>query len=306
MRNNKLYIYSFYKFVKILNKISIKCEFEKVLNKINLKGTIILADEGINGSISGNKNDLNYFLETINRILEIKVNDIKINRINTIPFNRMKVRLKKEIVSLGVGEMDINRDGGSYIDPEDWDSMILHKNTQILDVRNNFEIEIGKFKNAIRSNTKSFREFPKTIENLKISKDQPIAMYCTGGIRCEKASAYLKKQGYSMIYQLKGGIINYLEYHKKKEIGSNWQGECFVFDDRVTINKNLEKGKYLQCYACRHPIRDEHILSKEYKKGVSCPYCFHERSDLQKSKSRSRQIQIELAKKNKGHSIFLK
>ncbi len=292
MKSNKLLVYSFYRFLFIKNKSSIKKHLDKYLLDYVVKGTILLADEGINGSISAKEDDLNEIISHIKKILNIRKIEIKINSTNFLPFNKLKVRLKKEIVSLGQGNIDVNKDRGKLLNTNEWNKIISNKSTKLIDVRNNFEIEIGSFKNACNLKTESFRDFPKKFDTLNLKKNTKIAMYCTGGIRCEKASAYLKKKGFKNIYQLKGGILEFLKNNKNKK-NSNWNGECFVFDKRVSINKNLIRGKYTQCYGCRRPLSKKDLKSKLYEKGVSCEYCYFERTDQQKKRSISRQIQIE-------------
>tara|TARA_Y100000816_G_scaffold95872_1_gene66582 strand:+ start:1022 stop:1921 length:900 start_codon:yes stop_codon:yes gene_type:complete len=287
-------IFSFYRFVDINNKISLKHEIENFLLKYSIKGTVLIADEGINGSLAGLDDELNSLIKYIKSKLKIKTINLKINEINFIPFNRLKIRLKKEIVSLGQGDLNVKKGKAKIIRPDEWDKTILDEDFKIIDTRNMFEIEIGSFKNSINPNTKSFREFPSKFEKLNIDKKSKIAMFCTGGIRCEKASIFLKKNGFKNVYQLDGGIINYLNYIKQKNIkNSGWRGDCFVFDGRVTINKSLEKGKYIQCYGCRRPIRKKDTKSKNYKKGIHCPYCVSERTEIQKKRSADRQKQIE-------------
>ena len=212
MNNNQFYIFSFYKFVKVRNKSIIKTKIESFLSDKIVRGTILLADEGINASISGSLKDLDIIIRYIEELINVNELDIKKNQTNFLPFNRMKVRLKNEIVSLGLGTIDIDRFTGKFIEPSEWDNILKDKNAIILDVRNIFEIEIGNFLNAKNPQTKSFREFPLQIEKLNLNKNDQIAMYCTGGIRCEKASSYLKMKGFKNVSQLNGGIIKYLEY----------------------------------------------------------------------------------------------
>ena len=303
---NNLKIYSFYKFTKILNKEKFKYEIEIFISNIKLRGTILIADEGINGSISGDEKDLMKIIKFIKKKLNIDTLEIKVNDVAFLPFNKIKIRLKKEIVSLGKSFTNLNNISENFINPEEWDNFINQKNINLIDLRNTYEISIGKFKNSLNPDTNSFREFPKKIKTLNLDKDKKIAMYCTGGIRCEKASKYLNKLGYDKIYQLKGGIISYLEYLKKNKIKkSKWSGECFVFDNRVTINDNLERGSYLQCHGCRRPISTSDTKSNLYVKGVSCPYCFKKRTDKQKKSSKTRQKQIDMAEiKNISHPFM--
>ena len=303
---NKIFVYTFYRFLKINNKDKVKKIFEKFLLNKPIKGTILLADEGINCSISSDKENLDKLIIFVKRVINIRKLKIKINRAEKIPFNRMKVRLKKEIVTLGKGILNVKKMHGVNIHPKEWDKYIKNKDTFVIDVRNKFEIKIGKFKNAINPNTESFRDFPNFISEMKIDKNAKIAMYCTGGIRCEKASSYLKTKGYKNVSQLEGGIIEYLNYNLNNKKKSLWKGECFVFDDRVAINSNLRKGNYIQCFGCRTPITKKDTLSVNYVKGVSCPYCFDKRSEHQKNRSRVRQSQIEEAKRNNRYNVFLK
>ncbi len=291
--DKNLYVYTFYRFIKLENTQKIKKSLDAFFFKTNLKGTILLSTEGINTSISGSMNELENCIKLIRKILRIRKLDIKISLVENNPFNRLKVRLKKEIVSLGKGYLDVNKKTGKFISPSEWDELIISNDIKLIDTRNIYEIEIGKFKKAINPMTNNFREFPSKFEHLKISKNQKIAMYCTGGIRCEKASAYLKTKGYKNIFQLDGGIINYIKHHKKNKTNKLWNGECFVFDNRVTINKNLTKGEYVQCYGCSQPLSKKDLKSKFYIKGVTCGFCYLERTDQQKRNSMTRQIQIE-------------
>ena len=295
-------VYSFYRFIEIKNKIKIKNKIENFIINKKLRGTILIANEGINGSISGREVDLNLLLKFIKQLIKIRKIEIKINNVNYLPFNRIKIRIKKEIVSLGKGKIVKNKRKRNFINPSEWDDLIIQKDTVLIDLRNTYEIKIGSFRNSINPLTNSFRDFPKKFKKMNFKKDKKIAMYCTGGIRCEKASNYLSQEGYKNIFQLKGGIINYLDYLQKNKKRTNWKGECFVFDNRVTINKKLKPGKYIQCHGCRAPITQKEAMSEMYMKGVTCPYCFNERSDKQKKSSMSRQKQINLAEiKNKKH-----
>ena len=305
LKIDKFQIYTFYRFVSISNTKKIKNEIEDYIKKIKLRGTILLAEEGINGSISGQEKDLKNLIVFIKRILNIRKLEIKINKANFLPFNKIKIRLKKEIVSMGKNYIDTVQNTGKKISPKDWDHVINNKDYKIIDTRNKFEIAIGSFNNSINPKTQCFRDFPKNFQKLKIKKNSKIAMFCTGGIRCEKASSYLKQVGYENIFQLDGGILNYLDYkHKSKNNESEWYGECFVFDNRVTVNEKLKMGKYSQCYGCRHPITKSDKKLKSYVKGVSCKYCYKLRTKQQLSRSLSRQIQINIANhKKESHSF---
>lgn len=305
-RDSKFYVVSFYRFIKINNKGQVKILVDDYIKLKSIRGTILLANEGLNASISGKLCDLENTITKIKKILKIRKLELKISQVSFLPFNKIKVRLKKEIVSLGKGVIDVNRNTGKKISPSKWNDIIKRNNVKLIDTRNNYEIEIGKFNGAINPGTNNFREFPQKLEKLKIKKKDKIAIYCTGGIRCEKASAYLKNKGYKNIIQLDGGILNYLKYINQNNVKSLWRGDCFVFDDRVSINHKLKKGKYYQCYGCRRPITKEDMLSPKYKKGVSCSYCFFERSDRQKMKSQTRQDQINRFKIKKETNSFNK
>ena len=303
MLKSKIYIYTFYRFKKFTSIKSIKIKLDKSLKNKLILGTVLIANEGINGTISGTEKDLNDFISLIKQILKIKRLSIKISQNNFIPFYRLKIRIKKEIVTLGDKTINPEKITGKYIDPKKWDRIVNNKKYIIIDTRNDYEVSIGTFVNAINPKTKSFREFPKFIENLNIKKNQPIAMFCTGGIRCEKASSFLIKNGFKDISQLDGGILNYLEVKKNNKINS-WKGECFVFDNRVAVNNKIEKGTYEQCYGCRHPITNKDMELKSYKKGATCKYCIGLKSKSKIQSSSTRQNQIDMAEKNfKSHSF---
>ena len=305
-QNDKFLIYSFYRFINLKNIKSIKNKLDFFFKELNIKGTILLSKEGINGSISGTKSELEIIIKYLKKLINIRKLELKVNSVKFLPFKRLKVKIKKEIVSLGKGKIDVYKHRGKLINPNEWDNIVRDKNIRLIDVRNEYEIEIGSFERSENPHTTNFREFPAAVKKLKINKKDKIAIYCTGGIRCEKASAYLKLNGYKNIVQLKGGIIKYLEhsyYEKKKSL---WSGECFVFDDRVAINKKLTKGRYIQCYGCRRPLNNYETRSIYYEKGVSCQYCFHERSQDQKKRSLTRQKQIDFAETHNNAHPFKK
>ena len=290
---------AFYQFVSLENINHLQTFILKFCKKNNIKGTILLAAEGINGTISGKKNNIHEFLKFIKtdpflngsfKNLEHKESWASKN-----PFYRMKVRLKKEIVALGVDGVSPAKKVGQYVNPEDWNALIEDPNTIVIDTRNNYEVDIGSFKNAINPQTDTFREFPSYLEkNLKDNKQKKVAMFCTGGIRCEKATSLMLNKGFENVYHLKGGILKYLETIPKDK--SLWQGECFVFDQRVAVMHGLDEGQYDQCYACRHPLSPEELESNQYTKGISCPYCFNKLSDKKKAGVIERQRQIMLSK----------
>ena len=219
-----------------------------------------------------------------------------------MPFPRLKVKLKKEIVTIGDCEINPGEKVGEYVDPLDWNQLITDEDVLVLDTRNTYEVSIGSFEGAIQPETTNFREFPEwaETEGSKLPKDKKIAMFCTGGIRCEKASSLLKDKGFEKVYHLKGGILNYLEKVKPEE--SLWSGECFVFDDRVALNHKLEPGSYDLCHGCRMPITEKDKLSAKFIRGVSCSHCFDDKTEEQKRRYADRQMQIDLAKsRNQKH-----
>ena len=304
---NNLKVISFYRFKTIKNTKILKNKIEIYLKKKNIRGTILLASEGINGSLAGREIELIKTIRFLKKCMNIRKLRLRINSIDYLPFNRTKIRLKKEIVSLGKGKINVNKLKGKLVSPDEWNKLVKNKKTKILDVRNIYEVDIGKFDRSISPNTNTFRQFTYKFEMLNIKRDASIAMYCTGGVRCEKASSYLKKIGYKNVYQLEGGILNYLDYKiRNKKIKSHWKGECFVFDDRVAVNKDLKKGEYFQCYGCRSAITKKDIKSKFYKKGVYCPNCYYLRSVEQKNSSETRQFQIELNRKKNIRDSFSK
>ena len=295
---NNICIISFYKFVTILNLEELKIQIENICSKFDTKGTILIAPEGINGTIEGSKNNIKKFLETLKN--NKKFSDI-IPKYSYSPkdsFNRMKVRLKKEIVTIGNTEVNPNKYIGKYIEPNDWNELISDPNTILIDTRNEYEVAIGTFKGAINPKTKSFRDLPNWIKNNLENEDddyknKKIAMFCTGGIRCEKSTSYLVQKGFTNVSHLKGGILKYLENIPKKK--SLWDGECFVFDQRVSVAEELKPGSYLMCHGCRMPLKPEDTKLKSYIHGVSCKYCHNKKSAESKKRYADRQKQINLA-----------
>jgi UPF0176 protein len=290
---------AFYHFVTLDNKNSFQEHIYSFCEANKIKGTILLADEGINGTISGKEKNIRNFLSFIKK--ESLFNGLfselehKKSWASKNPFYRMKVRLKKEIVALGIDGVSPTKKVGKYVKPEEWNNLISDPNTIIIDTRNNYEVDIGTFKNAINPNTSTFRELPGFIErNLDPKTPKKVAMFCTGGIRCEKATSLMLDKGFKDVYHLEGGILKYLETIDKDR--SLWEGECFVFDQRVAVTHGLNEGKYDQCYACRHPLSPDEMNSSHYIKGISCPYCHNKLTNEKKSSVIERQKQIELAK----------
>ena len=284
-----------YQFVRLDDFEAFRTPLRELMVELEIKGTILLALEGLNGTISGSKTSIDGVIQFLQDDGRFDNLEIKFSHSETTPFKRLKVKLKKEIVTLGVEHIDPLSSVGTYIAPQDWNALISDPDVVLIDTRNNYEYEIGSFKGAINPNTESFREFPTyTKDNLEQYRGKKVAMFCTGGIRCEKSTAYLKSQGFDTVYHLHGGILKYLE--EVDEDQSLWEGECFVFDDRVAVKHNLEQGQYDQCHACRYPITDEDKQHPHYEKGVSCPRCHGSRSETQVSRYREREHQIQLAK----------
>ena len=283
-----------YKFVNIENYQDLRSPLHAEMEKLDIRGTLLLANEGINGTIAGTEQGIKQllaWLQTDPRLNEI---DYKLSLTDEMPFNRTKVKLKKEIVTMGIDGIDPKQVVGTYVDPLDWNALISDPEVILIDTRNDYEFTVGTFKNAINPNTESFREFPAYIkQNLNPEQHKKVAMFCTGGIRCEKSTAYLKEQGFEEVYHLKGGILKYLEVVPEEQ--TLWQGECFVFDDRVTVNHQLEKGQYDQCNACRLPITEADKASEHYEQGVSCPHCYDKVTAEQKVRFMEREKQIALA-----------
>ncbi|MFT5321683.1 MAG: UPF0176 protein [Pseudohongiellaceae bacterium] len=283
-----------YHFVSLDDFAELRQPLLEMMQVNNVKGTILLASEGINGTIAGNSEGIDSVLAWLRNDTRLKGLDHKISFDDEIPFYRAKVKLKKEIVTMGVEGIDPNRKVGTHIKPEQWNALISDPDVLLIDTRNKYEVEIGTFERAVNPETESFREFPVYVqENLDPAKHKKIAMFCTGGIRCEKSTAYLKEKGFDEVYHLEGGILKYLEQVPESE--SLWKGECFVFDNRVAVNHQLEKGDYDQCHACRLPITEEDKLNARYEKGVSCPYCFENKTAEQKQRFREREKQMSLA-----------
>lgn len=261
-----------------------------------IKGTLLLAHEGINGTIAGTDSGIARTLAFLRAQPEFARLEHKESRASKMPFVRMKVKLKKEIVTMGVENIDPNQIVGTYVDAKEWNDLISDPDTILIDTRNDYETAIGIFRGAMDPNTKTFREFPDWVRNNPGLHNKPkIAMYCTGGIRCEKATAFMKQEGFEEVYHLKGGILKYLEEVPEEE--SLWDGACFVFDERVSITHGLKEGNHKLCHACRNPITAEEITSPHYEEGVSCSHCYDSRSEDDRNRFRQRQLQITLAKK---------
>jgi UPF0176 protein len=284
-----------YKFVALPDYVTLRDALYQhlVLNKV--KGTLLLAEEGINGTICGTREGIDAVRQWLDADGRFAGLSYKESFADEPAFYRTKVKLKTEIVTMGVPGVNPQHIVGTYVKGEDWNRLIEDPDTILIDTRNDYEVAIGTFKHAVNPNTTSFREFPQwAADNLDKTKHKKVAMFCTGGIRCEKSTAYLKEQGFDEVYHLDGGILKYLE--EMPEQNSLWQGECFVFDQRVAVKHGLEQGSYDQCYACRMPLSQADMQSDKYLQGMSCPHCHDQLSDEQKASFAERQKQIELAK----------
>lgn len=292
---SEIVVSALYKFVVLDDFTVLRDPLVKLMAQHQVKGTLLLAKEGINGTIAGERAGVDALLTWLRsdpRFANLTSNE---SYEQEMAFYRSKVKLKKEIVTMGVDGIDPKKIVGTYVKPKDWNALISDPEVLLIDTRNDYEVQIGAFKGAVNPNTASFREFPQYVqEQLDTKQHKKVAMYCTGGIRCEKSTAYLREQGFDEVYHLQGGVLNYLE--KVPEQQSLWQGECFVFDNRVAVNHDLKKGQYDQCYACRYPITQAQKQSEHYIQGVSCPYCYQQITKQQRQRFQEREKQAQLAK----------
>lgn len=290
-------IATFYKFAE-LSDLAVKREQILAWCQNNqVKGTIILAREGINGTIAGGEQAIVNILTYLRSLTNLADLEHKESTAIKPPFHRLKVKIKSEIVTLGLPEVNPNQQVGTYVNPQDWNQIISDPEVVVIDTRNDYEVEIGSFERAKNPQTQSFRQFPEYIaQNLDPAENPKVAMFCTGGIRCEKASSYLLSQGFKEVYHLKGGILKYLENVPPEE--SMWQGECFVFDERVTVKEGLELGSHELCYACGHPISSADQESPQYESNISCPYCYDQLTPEKKARQMNRRRAREEQKKS--------
>ncbi|MBA1213217.1 MULTISPECIES: rhodanese-related sulfurtransferase [Pseudomonas] len=300
---DKIVVAALYKFVTLDDYVQLREPLLQILLANDVKGTLLLAEEGINGTVSGSREGIDAVLAWLRadpRLVDI---DHKESYCAEQPFYRTKVKLKKEIVTLGVPGVDPNQRVGTYVEPRDWNALVDDPEVLVIDTRNDYEVGIGSFKGAIDPKTKSFRDFPAYIrEHFDPARHRKVAMFCTGGIRCEKASSFMLQEGFPEVFHLKGGILKYLEEVPAAE--SRWEGECFVFDNRVTVTHDLAEGVYDQCHACRTPVSPEDMQSPHYSPGISCPHCWDSLSEKTRAGARERQKQIELARlRNEPHPI---
>ena len=280
-------IATFYKFANISDLKAKKQQILTWCQSQELKGTIILAEEGINGTIAGQGKAIATLLTQLRSLPNLADLEHKESTAQKLPFVRLKVKIKSEIVTLGLPEVKPNQQVGTYVNPQDWNQVIADPEVVVIDTRNDYEVEIGSFKRARNPHTQSFREFPQYIaQNLNPQENPKVAMFCTGGIRCEKASSYLLSQGFKEVYHLKGGILKYLENISPEE--SMWEGECFVFDERVAVKEGLELGSHELCYACGHPISEADKKSPQYESHISCPHCYEQLTPEKKARQVNR------------------
>lgn len=291
----QIVVSALYHFVTLENYQALRQPLHDFMIDNDIRGTLLLAQEGINGTVAGSKQSiekLHAWLRADERLKDLRTKE---SFDDNMPFYRSCVKLKKEIVTMGIEGIDPKEVVGTYVKPEDWNALISDPDVTLIDTRNDYEVAIGTFKNAQDPKTETFRQFPDYVKsNMDPKKQKKVAMFCTGGIRCEKSTAYLKEQGFEEVYHLQGGILKYLETVPEEE--SLWQGECFVFDNRVSVNHQLEKGVYDQCHACRLPITDEDKNSDKYVQGVSCPSCYDKKSEQQRQRFAERERQVQLAK----------
>ena len=299
--SSPIVIAALYRFVRLDNYESLRQPLLDFMLDKQVRGTLLLAAEGINGTIAGNGAAIESLLDYLRQDDRLRDLDYKLSFDEEMPFYRSRVKLKREIVTMGVEDIDPAQ-GGTYVDACDWNELIDDPEVMLIDTRNAYESAIGSFAGAIHPQTASFREFPDYAkQNLDPGKHRKVAMFCTGGIRCEKSTAYLRQQGFDEVYHLRGGILQYLEEVPQEE--SRWRGECFVFDNRVSVNHALEKGSYDQCHACRLPITDEDKHSELYQPGVSCPACHDSHSEDEKKRFREREKQVRLARERGEHHL---
>jgi UPF0176 protein len=286
-------IATFYTFVPLNEPVRLREHLLRVCEPLGLRGTILLAHEGLNATVAGSRQGIDNLLDFLHSRPEVGDFPHQEATTEAAPFERLKVKVKREIVTLGMPEVNPNHRVGTYVAPEHWNQVISDPEVVLVDARNNFEVELGTFEGAVNPHTQSFRELPDYVRaNLDPSKDKKVAMFCTGGIRCEKATAYMLQQGFEQVYHLQGGILNYLKTVPQSE--SLWQGECFVFDERVAVDHNLEQGHYDLCLGCGHPVSTADKQSSHYEEGITCPHCYHELTTAKRARLEARQRQRHL------------
>ena len=290
-----LTVAALYHFTNLNNLQDKQSDLEIICKNNSILGTLLLATEGINGTIAGSTQGIQIVVDHIKNWEEISDLELKYSFSSHQNFNRLKIKIKDEIVTMGKGDINVKEESGTYVDPKDWNNLISQEDVIVIDARNEYEVSMGQFSGAIDPKTDTFRQFPNWADQLTRDSDTPkkVAMYCTGGIRCEKASSYMKTLGFDEVFHLKGGILKYLEVIPEEE--SLWSGECFVFDDRVSLVHGLEEGEYSLCYGCQDPVSPKDRNSDLYEAGVSCPSCYNTLSEQKKNNLREREKQFRLA-----------
>lgn len=292
-------VVTFYKFVKLADISDRQLSILSYCQAQGVKGTILLATEGINGTIAGTSQAIDAVLSDLRADPLLADLEYKESYTDKPPFARMKVRLKKEIVTMGLPEIDPSNLVGTYVNPQEWNRIISNPEVTVIDTRNDYEVGIGSFQKAQNPHTDSFREFPEYVrQNLNPNQHKKVALFCTGGIRCEKATSFMLAQGFSEVYHLKGGILKYLQEVPAAE--SLWEGECFVFDERVAVSHGLEPGSYDMCPSCGHPISESERQHPQYEAGISCAQCFDSLTEEKKSRLTEKKRQLELTKQRQG------
>ena len=286
---------AFYRFLDIQDAATFRDDLQARCEEQGVVGTVLVASEGFNGTLAGSESAIQSVFAWIEKRLELmEPIDARWTEADEAPFRRLRVRLKKEIVTLGRPDISPHRRTGTYVAPQDWNALIDDPDVLVIDTRNHYEVEVGTFPNAVDPGTDSFRQFSAFAEQLAAtSQDKKLAMFCTGGIRCEKATALMLELGFEDVYHLQGGILNYLQ--QVSETDSRWHGECFVFDTRVAVDRDLAEGGYVQCHACRRPLSSDDLASPDYREGVSCPKCVHELDDERAARLEERRRQVALA-----------
>ncbi|MDX1404974.1 MAG: rhodanese-related sulfurtransferase [Woeseiaceae bacterium] len=299
-------VVSFYRFTDVADPGQLRNELQQLCDEQDLLGTVLVAPEGINGTLAGEAGAVSAILGWLGDYLSLASPlDGRWTDADEAPFHRMRVRLKKEIVALGRPDIRPDRAPSRQLSPAEWNEVISNPETLVIDTRNHYEVEVGTFPGAIDPQTDSFRQFQDFASGIaELGKERPVAMFCTGGIRCEKAAALMNQLGFDEVYQLAGGILNYLENVRDEE--NLWQGECFVFDKRVAVDRDLAEGGYVQCHACRRPLSTEDIASPDYREGVSCPRCIDTLDESRQSRLEERRRQVELARERKVEHIGAK
>lgn len=301
-RQSAIQVATFYRFTPIDKVAELRARLQRFCDEAGLMGTVLLAHEGINSTICGTAESVSALFDWLGGYPGLKALEYRLSESTDMPFKRMKVKVRKEIVSFGQTDLDPANHTGKHVAPDEWDSLIRRGDVRVLDTRNHYEVDLGKFDGAEDPKTDTFRTFAEYVgEQLDPEKDEHVAMYCTGGIRCEKASAWMLQQGFKNIYQLKGGILNYIQ--NTPENKSSWQGECFVFDDRVTLDHQLQPTDRKLCTACRMPLTAGDIASKDYEAHISCPHCIDRLTPEREASLRERMKQRELDKRRAHQKV---